>query len=45
MGRVINTDTWRVIEAWTAVGAVYLMFGFLASALVSRLEAGFSRWR
>lgn len=45
VGRVINTDTWRVVEAWTAVGAVYLSFGFLASAVVSRLEAGFSRWR
>jgi polar amino acid transport system permease protein len=45
VGRQINTDTFRVIEAWTAVGGVYLVVGFLASLLLRRLEMAVVRWR
>jgi polar amino acid transport system permease protein len=45
VGRQINTDTFRVIEAWTAVGSVYLVVGFLASLILRRLEMAVIRWR
>lgn len=45
VGRQINTDTFRVIEAWTAVGSVYLIVGFLASLILRRLEMAVVRWR
>lgn len=45
VGRQINTDTFRVIEAWTAVGLVYLVVGFLISLLLRRLETVVVRWR
>jgi polar amino acid transport system permease protein len=44
-GRQINIDTFRVIEAWTAVGAIYLVIGFLISLLLRRLEIVVVRWR
>jgi polar amino acid transport system permease protein len=44
-GRQINIDTFRVIEAWTAVGAIYLVIGFLISLLLRRLELVVVRWR
>lgn len=45
VGRVINTDTWRVIEAWTAVAGMYLAFGFLIAWVLRRIEVLLVRWR
>jgi polar amino acid transport system permease protein len=45
VGRQINTDTFRVIEAWTAVGVVYLVVGFLFNFSLRRLEMVVVRWR
>jgi polar amino acid transport system permease protein len=45
VGRQINTDTFRVIEAWTAVATVYLVIVFLASFILQRLERAVVRWR
>jgi His/Glu/Gln/Arg/opine family amino acid ABC transporter permease subunit len=45
VGRQINTDTFRVIEAWTVVGATYITVGVIASQLLRRLEVTLVRWR
>jgi polar amino acid transport system permease protein len=45
VGRQINTDTFRVIEAWTAVATVYLVIVFVASFILQRLERAVVRWR
>jgi His/Glu/Gln/Arg/opine family amino acid ABC transporter permease subunit len=45
VGRQINTDTFRVIEAWTAVALVYLVVGFLLTVSLRRLEMVVVRWR
>lgn len=45
VGRLINTDTWRVVEAWTVVGGFYLGISYLFALLLRRVEKGYIRWR
>jgi His/Glu/Gln/Arg/opine family amino acid ABC transporter permease subunit len=45
VGRQINIDTFRVIEAWTVVGATYITVAVIASQLLRRLEVTLVRWR
>jgi His/Glu/Gln/Arg/opine family amino acid ABC transporter permease subunit len=43
-GMTINTNTWRVIESWSAVGVLYLVTSYLLSTLVRGLEKRLSRY-
>lgn len=45
VGRLINTDTWRVIEAWTVVGGFYLGISYLFAFLLRQVEKRYIRWR
>lgn len=41
---VINTDTWRIIESWAAVGVIYLVTSYLLTLGLRLLERSFARW-
>jgi His/Glu/Gln/Arg/opine family amino acid ABC transporter permease subunit len=43
-GMVINTNFWRIIESWTAVGALYLATCYGMAYLLRRLERRYSGW-
>jgi His/Glu/Gln/Arg/opine family amino acid ABC transporter permease subunit len=45
VGRVINTDTWRIVEVWTVVGGIYLGISYILAFLLRRIEVPFVRWR
>ena len=45
VGRVINTDTWRIVEAWTAVAGIYLGVSYFMALLLRRVERSLLRWR
>lgn len=40
----INTDTWRVVESWVAVGAIYLISSYLLTLGLRVLERSLARW-
>ena len=43
-GMVINTNYWRIIESWTAVGALYLVTCYTLAYLLRRVERRFAQW-
>ncbi len=45
VGRKINTDTWRVVEAWTAVAGVYLGVSYALAFLLRNIERRVIAWR
>ena len=45
IGRIINTDTWRIVEAWTVVAGFYLGVSYLLAFLLRRVEQRLVRWR
>lgn len=40
----INIDTWRIVESWAAVGAIYLITSYLLTVGLRLLERSFARW-
>lgn len=45
VGRIINTDTWRIVEAWTAVGGIYLGVSYVLAFILRRVEKPLVHWR
>jgi His/Glu/Gln/Arg/opine family amino acid ABC transporter permease subunit len=43
-GSVLNTNTWRIVETWTAVGALYLGTCYGLAFLLRRIERRFLVW-
>ena len=43
-GMVINTNYWRIIESWTAVGALYLVTCYSLAYFLRRIERRFAQW-
>jgi His/Glu/Gln/Arg/opine family amino acid ABC transporter permease subunit len=43
-GMVLNTNTWRILESWSAIGAMYLITCYGLAFLLRRVERRYSGW-
>lgn len=43
-GMVLNTNTWRVLESWTAIGALYLVTCYSLAFVMRRVERRYASW-
>lgn len=43
-GMVLNTNTWRVLESWTAIGALYLATCYSLAFVMRRVEQRYASW-
>jgi His/Glu/Gln/Arg/opine family amino acid ABC transporter permease subunit len=43
-GMVLNTNTWRILESWSAIGALYLVTCYCLAFMMRRVERRYATW-
>ena len=43
-GMVLNTNTWRILESWSAIGAMYLITCYGLAFFLRRVERRYASW-
>src|SRR6266542_2909107 len=43
-GMVLNTNTWRILESWSAIGALYLATCYGLAFMMRRVERHYASW-
>src|SRR5438309_320602 len=43
-GMVLNTNTWRILESWSAIGALYLATCYTLAFMMRRVERQYASW-
>jgi His/Glu/Gln/Arg/opine family amino acid ABC transporter permease subunit len=43
-GMVLNTNTWRILESWSAIGAMYLVTCYAMAFVMRRVEHHYATW-
>ncbi len=43
-GMVLNTNTWRILESWSAIGAMYLVTCYGLAFFLRRVEQRYQSW-